>query len=371
MTNVQPFTKDAETTSLGGWRVAPDQIGGLSDCSLIIATYKRPDEVRQLIVALAHMPDVPAEVLVIDGFPGDKTEETLAALLRDVRLPFELVYVRSPKGLTRQRNVGVDISTKAFLFFLDDDALPLEGYFAELRKVLAEDPQETIGAAGACIVNEINKAIPRRWRMRRALRIVPRSEPYIYNDVGTSTPTGLMKPFSGVRDVDIFAGGACVIRRSVLQTTRFSGFFYGYSWGEDVEMSLRIRRNWRIQNCGDARMIHFGVKSQGGRPDFYARARMEVRNRYFIWRRYSARAILLNKMRFVLDLMFIFMMDLAWFAARPWKSEHLSHAFGLLSGAASCLISAPQWDENAPSTRYRLAGAENLVGEEQCQSQTS
>ena len=346
-----------EPTSLRGWRKAPAKPVGSADCSLIVATLKRPAEIGSLISALATMHDTPVEVVIVDASPSDDTERVLLRLVRNLRMPFELVYVRSPKGLTRQRNVGVDISTKSVLFFLDDDALPMNGYFTELARVLREDSGGQIGAVGACIVNEINKPLSRRWQIRRAIRLIPRSEPFIYNHVGTSAPTGLLKPFSGTREADIFPGGACAIRREVFQFMRFSEFFVGYSWGEDVEMSLRIRRHWRVLCCGDARVFHRGLLSTGGRPAAFTKGQMEVRNRYFIWKRYSANAPLGDRIRFHLDLLFLFGMDLAWFALRPWQYQHFSHAFGILSGATSCLVSPPRCEEPAARLRYRLAEA--------------
>lgn len=343
--------------ALSGWTQSAGKRVDLPDCSLIVATYQRPAEAEELVTSLAGMPDVPGEVLIVDGSPGHETEEALRKVVRDVPLPFQLTYVRSPKGLTKQRNVGVDLSTKPFVYFLDDDAAPRQGYFTELRRVLVKDEAETIGAVGACIVNEINKPMNRRWRIRRALRIIPRSLPYVYNDVGTSAPSGLLKPFSGVRDVDIFPGGACLIRRSVFSSERFSEFFAGYSYGEDVEMSLRIRRKWRVVCCGDAHVWHYGIQSKGGRPAPFTKGRMEVRNRYFIWRRYSPHASLLNRIRFHIDLLFLFVMDLAWFAVRPWRVQNLRHAFGLVSGAFSCVISPPESVDPAPVQRYRLASA--------------
>jgi GT2 family glycosyltransferase len=295
------------------------------------------------------MADAPAEVVIVDGSPGHETERAVRDVCSTRALPFELVYVRSPKGLTRQRNVGIDISTKSFVFFLDDDALPENGYFYEMRQVFDD---ATIGAAGAPALNEIDKAIPRRWQLRRALRLVPRTAPFIYNDAGTSAPTGLLKAFSGIRDVDLFPGYAFAVRRSIFDSMRFSGFFEGYSLGEDVEMALRIRRQWRVVSCGSARVEHHS--SPAGRPPAYAKGRMEVQNRYFIWRRYSRNANFLNRLRFHLDFGFLFLMDMLWFATRPSKTHHLSHAMGLLAGVVSCSVAPPEWDEPHPQAHFRL-----------------
>ena len=344
----------ADLAGLPGWRAHPRASGGLDDASLIVATYQRPAEIEELIIHLATMNDAPSEVLVLDSSPNRETEQAaMRALERASRRPFELIYVQSPKGLTRQRNVGIDISRNRFVYFLDDDAKPFDGYFEHMRKILLNDADEAIAAVGACIINEIDKPMSRRWRIRRSLRLVPKTDPYIYNHVGTSAPTALLKPFHGYRDVDIFAGGACLIRRQVLEMERFSEFFQGYSYGEDLEMSLRIRRKWRIVCCGDAHVWHYGVVRTGGRPSGFTKGRMEINNRYLIWRRYSSHTTILNKIRFHADLLFLFLMDLAWLSVQP-KYWHLSHAFGLVSAAVTCAISPPVWLEPPPVRRYCL-----------------
>jgi GT2 family glycosyltransferase len=347
---------------LRGWRITKTELGGLLDCSLIVATFKRPAETSSLVALLATMPDTPVEVVIVDGSPSDETERALLDLSRNLRLSFDLVFVQSPKGLTRQRNVGVDISTKSILFFLDDDALPMDKYFSELAHALQQNSTGQVGAVGACIVNEMHKPISRRWQIRRAIGLIPKSEPLIYNHAGTSAPTGLLKPFSGTRDVDIFPGGACAIRREIFESMRFSEFFAGYSWGEDLEMSLRIRRRWRVLCCGDARVFHRGLDSAGGRPAPFTKGQMEIRNRYFIWKRHSPEANRVDRLRFHLDLLFLFGMDVAWFAFRPWQYQHFLHACGILSGAVSCVIAPPKCQEPATFLRYRLAESRSSSG---------
>jgi len=343
---------------LPGWRAAPRLAVGLADCSLIIPTYRRPLEAREQIENLCRLGDVPAEVLFIDSSPDNETELALKEATTLLELPFELIYVKSPKGLTLQRNIGLDICTRPLIFFLDDDAFPKPDYFQSLRASLIGHNSNDVGAAGACIINEIDKPIPGRWRVRRALRLVPRCEPYVYNDVGSSAPSGLLKAFTGVRDVDIFQGGACAIKRAVLDAERFSEFFKGYAYGEDVEMSMRVRRRWRVVFCGDAHIFHRGTSSTvGGRPDGFQKGKMEVINRYFIWNRYSSHTSFLNRVRLYADFLFVVAMDLGWTVAKPGQWRYASHAFGILAGIWESIVSPPVYDEPPVRRRYALNAA--------------
>jgi GT2 family glycosyltransferase len=339
-------------TTLPGWRTAARARGTLDDCSLIIPTWNRHDELMRLLDSLLEIADLPGEVVVVDGNP----EPEFSARLRDWterrHVPFEFSYVESPDGLTRQRNVGVDISTREYLFFLDDDAIPLPGYFREMRRVFEEDRDRRVGALAGCVINEMNKPVARRWQLRFLLRIVPRIEPMIYYPSGTHVPRSLLKPFSGVRRVDVLPGNAWTFRREVFDTERFSCFFEGYSQGEDLEMSLRVGRRWELLCCGDAHILH--LPADYGRPAAYSRGRMEMRNRYFIWKRHTPRPALRYVVSFWVDTALLIAMDVAWFGVRPWRPEPLGHAVGTVWEMFRCLARPPLFKEPPARREYRL-----------------
>src|SRR5204863_2293763 len=132
----------------------------------------------------------------------------------------------------------------------------LPGYFRAIRDVFANDAAHEVGAVAATLINEMDRPLSWRWRLRFWLRIVPRGEPGRYYPMATSVPRGLMRPFTGTRPTDIFPGAAFACRREVLDRHRFSDFFDGYCQGEDVEMSMRIGREWKLLWCGDAHADH-------------------------------------------------------------------------------------------------------------------
>lgn len=349
---METLEKEGAREVLLGWRHPGAHSGTFSDCSLVVATYKRPQEVRKLIEALRQLPDLPAEVVIVDGSPDEATGEALTDPAQLDGLPFDLVYVRSPAGLTRQRNVGIDASRGRYLFFLDDDCLPEPGYFRNLRAVLVEDRALQVGAVSGSFVGEAGQDLGWRWRLRFWLGIVPRGEPGRYYPTGTSIPRGFIPAFTGCRSVEMVPGGASVYRREVLLQHRFSKFFYGYAQGEDLEMSLRIGRTWKLLWSGDARVLHNHVAS--GRPSSVQKGRMEVRNRYFIWRRHSPQVRWKHRVLFWTDIALILALDLGGYAAHPTKSWYLSHAWGIISGACSCWTATPEYNEPPAAAEYEL-----------------
>lgn len=340
------------TTTLRGWRRGAAEPRGLADCSLVVPTYRRPAEMARLLEHLRALPDVPAEVVVVDGSPDDAADRAMAAWARERALPFDLAVVRSPAGLTRQRNVGIDASGGALVFFLDDDCLPHPGYFAAVRDAFHADAAGAVGAVAGTPVNELDRPLSLRWRIRLALHLAPRrGETGRWYPSATSVPRALAKPFTGVRRVDVLPGCAMTFRREVLERHRFSSFFHGYAQGEDAEMSLRVGRDRVLLWCGDAHVTH--EHAPGGRPPSVQKGRMEVRNRWFIWRRHSRRVPFRERARFWLDIGYVFAWDLAAFARAP-RGGHLAHALGVARGAAECWIVPPRHDEPPAAREYEV-----------------
>jgi len=334
---------------LRGWR-APGSGSRLEDCCLVVATYARPDEVVRLLESLAGQAEVPAEVTVVDGSRDRRTEQAVQQWRAGARPPFDLLYVESPTGLTLQRNVGIDATGREFVFFLDDDCLPEPGYFRTIRDVFLEDSSREVGGVGGAIVNEIGGTMSRRWKLRLALGLYPRGEPGRYYPTATSVPVSLARPFSGTRPVDILPGCTMAFRREVFDRERFSSFFDGYSQGEDLEMSLRVGRTWKLLWCGDARVLH--QHAAGGRPRSFEKGRMEIRNRYFIWKRRTPRAPLGERLHFWADVAYMLAYDAASFVLRGGRRADLKHAAGMVRGASECLLSSPRYVEPPAARQF-------------------
>jgi len=344
--------KPPPVKTIHGWHVPGISDATLDDCTLIIATYQRPHDVSDLVEKINSLASKPFEVIVVDGSTNSETEQKLLEWTTRLSPSFDLVYAKSPAGLTRQRNVGIELSSGKYVFFLDDDCIPQGDYFREVRNVFEKDEARKVGAISGLILNEMNAPLSLRWRVRLALRMVPRLEAGIYHASGTALPPNLIPPFSGFRRIDTLSGCAMTFRREVLDQERFSEFFDGYSQGEDLEISLRIRKQWDILWCGDAHVLH--LHASGGRPASFSKGVMEVRNKHFIWKRHRPHASQLDRFRFWLDVAFLIVADLLSFLRHPTQTYHLSHAGGLVRGSLLSLLVRPVYEEPASRTSYAL-----------------
>jgi GT2 family glycosyltransferase len=345
---------------LSGFRLPGTRKGVLDDCSLVIATYQRPHEVMKLLGEMRTQPELPAEVAIIDGSPMDDLRHLLCLWRLECDTPFDVIYARGVRGLTRQRNAGIDITSREFVFFLDDDAIPAPMYFHHIRCALKSS--DRMGGACGYVALAADAGVSRRWKIRFALGLVPPIEPFTYHESGTGVPAANLAPFSGWRAVDYLPGCAFALRRAVFEHDRFSAFFSGYSLGEDLEMSLRVAARWDLCCVGDARAVHY--QAQIARPPGYERGKMDVRNRFFIRKRHRPHAAFINRLRFWTDIALQTSLDLIRTLTGPARTQALAHAGGLAVGAIGCLLAPPCYDEPPACSEYTFVECADNVGSE-------
>jgi len=352
---------------LQGWKAEPSRKGGLADCTLVVATYKRPAKMLELLKCLDGLFDTPGEVVIVDGSPGRETENAVLEWVKARDLQFGLAYVSTPAGLTRQRNVGVDASSRDYVFFLDDDCLPLPGYFSSIAQVFRNDERGEVVAVCGSIINHMGRPLSNKWRVRLFLGLLPSCEGLKYYPTATSGPFSIVAPFSGLRPVDVVPGGASAYRRTIFDRHRFSEFFSGYAQGEDLEMSRRIASDGMLLWCGDAHVRH--LPGTLGKPDSFQRGRMEVTNRYFIWRRHSPHPELSDRLRFWADIFYSMTCDTVGFVSKPRRGWMLRHALGTGRGVIDCIFAPPKYEEPAARKEYEICLRELTAGKD-CETAT-
>ncbi len=88
--------------------------------SFVIATRSRPDDLLRTVESLVAQTVLPDELAIVDSSDATPTREAIEKLCADNGLSLDYFHP-APRGLTVQRNVGIDRTTGDIVFFVDDD----------------------------------------------------------------------------------------------------------------------------------------------------------------------------------------------------------------------------------------------------------
>jgi GT2 family glycosyltransferase/SAM-dependent methyltransferase len=90
---------------------------GAADVSVVVATRNRPETLARLLESLELLPTAPAEVIVVDNGPDERTREVVEG-------SGSATYVAEPRpGLSAARNAGIRRARGSIVAFTDDDAV--------------------------------------------------------------------------------------------------------------------------------------------------------------------------------------------------------------------------------------------------------
>ena len=285
LVSIVPETLPQELKALPGWRIAALASAAASPAarsSCPPTSVPRP--CPSLLTALAALPDPPEEVVIVDGSPhAPHGCGGLRVGRRPPALPFDLVYARAPRGLTRQRNAGIDLCAGRYVFFLDDDALPEPGYFNAIRRAFEAARElgghrrrhrQPDGPPDFPPLAHPPRAAPGASRRARA-SIIPAAPP-------PRAACSSRSPGCAKWTCSPAAPSPSAARCSTSSASPNSS--PATRRARTSRCRLRVGRRWKLASCGEARVI--APRSRGRPAGGFAKGRMEVRNRYFIWKRH-------------------------------------------------------------------------------------
>lgn len=235
--------------------------------SVVVPTLSRPTFVDGLLENLALQSLAPDEVIVVDGAgEGDRrTEAVVRRRDQSGGLP-RLIYLTSEPGTARQRNLGAGRASGQLVAFIDDDIRLDPDFLAKCVLALGSDP--ATGAVCGLIVDQlIDRDASAHWRWMRRLRCFQRFEPGWFDHAsGHPIPRYLGGMHEELREIEVMGAGCAVWKHSVFAEVQgFDTWFTGYGMLEDVHLSMRAARNWKLFEVGTARCSH--LRADQARPD--------------------------------------------------------------------------------------------------------
>jgi GT2 family glycosyltransferase len=172
-------------------------------------------------------------------------------------LPVSLLYQRSVLASSAvQRNRGAEASQGHLIFFLDDDVVLEPDFIAEIVRVFEDDTEGTVGGVSGTIHDTI-PAPPSRLNLFLLRLLGGHGEGnYAGQLVGPAISFFPEDRLNCVQGAEWLNAGGVAYRREIFLSERFWESFSGYSFLEDVHLSARVGRKYRLLNTTRARLVH-------------------------------------------------------------------------------------------------------------------
>jgi glycosyltransferase involved in cell wall biosynthesis len=253
--------------------------GGAPESAFIIATRNRPEELVRTIQSVVAQTVLPGELCIVDSSDDTPVRSEIERLCGEVGLPLQYVNP-APRGLTVQRNVGLDLTAGDPVFLLDDDVYLAPDCHAECLKEYARWGPELGGVRATAITPARPPRISIWWRKLFG--------------IGGWWPeaSGKLRPgfwiegvseAAGVRKVECFVGYFMSFRREVFDHFRFDEELGGYAYKEDIDFTYRVSRRYALVQIPTARCEHF--KTLTYRMPSFQLQRMNVGNQFYLHRK--------------------------------------------------------------------------------------
>lgn len=325
--------------------------------SLIICTYQRPGSLLNLLRSVREQSRYPDEILVIDGSEGSETEDMLAQE-RFANLKYFRVSEKQ-RGLTRQRNFGVDHAEREMevLSFLDDDIVLTPHYFENLISSFSEF-QDAIGIGGYILEEaewEKSKENPKfdefefdgfkrklgsRNLLRKRVGLLSDKPPGVMPEFSNGLAVSFLPPSGKTYPVEFFMGGAAAYRKELFEKISFSSYFEGYGLYEDMDFCLRASKYGQLYVNTSAGLYHYHDTS--GRPDYYKYGKMVIRNGWYVWRLKYPSPSLRARFKWNATAFLLTLVRLLNIITTSKKRESLNDAAGRITGWLGLMFNKPK-----------------------------
>ena len=247
--------------------------------AFVIATYNRPDDLTRTVESLLAQTVLPAELCIVDSSPEAPARERIEELCKGAGLPLDYHHP-APRGLTVQRNVGIDRTKGDPVFFIDDDVWMAPDCHEEVLAEYAKWGPE-LGGVRATPVRPAKPSLI--TRIYRRIFGIGGWWPEASGKVRPGFYAEGVSDSAGVRKLEYFNGWFMSYKREVFEHERFDEALAGYGYKEDIDFSYRVSRRYVLLQTPKARCDH--LKSPSARLNSHNLQRMNLANQFYLHRK--------------------------------------------------------------------------------------
>jgi glycosyltransferase involved in cell wall biosynthesis len=247
--------------------------------AFIIATRNRADDLLRTVESLVAQTVLPGELCIVDAGDETLTRDQIEKLCQDAGIVLDYHHP-APRGLTVQRNVGIDRTHGDPVFFIDDDVWLAPDCH---EQVLAEYERWGDQVGGVRASPERPARPARSTILYRKLFGIGGWWPENSGRVRAGFYAEGISESVGTRKVEYFNGWFMSYRREVFEHERFDETLSGYAYKEDIDFSYRVSRRFTLIQTPKARCDHLKAPSQ--RLNTHNLQRMNLANQFYLHRK--------------------------------------------------------------------------------------
>ncbi|HEY7875340.1 MAG TPA: glycosyltransferase [Actinomycetota bacterium] len=252
---------------------------GGTTSAFVIATRNRPDDLANTVASVLEQTVLPAELCIVDSSDETPTRARIEEQCKEAGLALDYVHP-APRGLTVQRNVGIDRTSGDPVFFIDDDVALAPDCHERVLDVYAEWGDK-VGGVRATPVRPARPSL--LTRIYRRFFGIGGWWPESSGKVRRGFYAEGISESTGVRKIEYMNGWFMSYRREVFDHERFDEALSGYAYKEDIDFSYRVSRRYTLVQTPHARCDH--LKSESARMSSHQLQRMNLANQFYLHRK--------------------------------------------------------------------------------------
>ncbi len=217
----------------------------------VIATRNRHDYLLNAVRSLADQTVLPAELCIVDASDETPARARIEQLCADAGIRLDYVHP-APRGLTIQRNLGIDRTGGDPVFLIDDDVWMAPDVHEEILAEYERWGPELGGVRGSWLRPPAPHRAGIVWRRFFGMEgwwpdASGRVKPGFFTEAVT-VPADVCR-------VEAFNGWFMSFRREVFEHERFDENLAGYAFKEDADFSYRVSKRGYVARA-DAEGAH-------------------------------------------------------------------------------------------------------------------
>jgi glycosyltransferase involved in cell wall biosynthesis len=224
--------------------------------AVVICTLNRPDDILRAVQSLCKQTVIPNQLVVVDAGDLGDVATALEEIASTASIAFD--YCKASPSTTRQRNLGADRVHSDIVFFMDDDIDLDPAYIEIIRGVYQEDSAGSI--AGIAGVDQSVPEVTESLQLYRKLFMLREERADGFPRLKRSNFPILVPHPSRRVLCEVLPSTAVSYRKAVFNQHRFDDELDGYVMAEDIDLSYRVSREFKLCVTPDAHFNHHRSK---------------------------------------------------------------------------------------------------------------